>query len=222
MKSVAVLASTGGGVLEHAMKATGTRERVAWVLSDRTCGAIDKAAALGCRTWVGEEVSFSDALLGFCREQGVDYVISAYYTRLLQGELLGAYRWRLFNLHASILPAYPGRHSVRKTVQDDLRIMGATAHVIDDSMDGGPVVLQSAVARPYGMDMAASQHVQFQHGVKMLRQLVAWLADDRFYVDDGRPRIRGARFDDAEFSPALDDPAARQFGLEPFQQAGNQ
>ena len=44
-----------------------------------------------------------------------------------------------------LLPAVPGAHGVRDALAYGVKVTGATVHLVDDGVDTGPVLAQSAV-----------------------------------------------------------------------------
>jgi phosphoribosylglycinamide formyltransferase-1 len=51
----------------------------------------------------------------------------------------------MLNIHPSLLPAFPGLHPHRQTLEHGVKVSGATVHFVDEGVDTGPIVLQEAV-----------------------------------------------------------------------------
>ena len=79
------------------------------------------------------------------RTHRVDLVCLAGYMRLLSPLFVSAYRDRIFNIHPSLLPAFPGLHVQRKAIEYGVRFSGCTVHFVVPEVDAGPIVLQAAV-----------------------------------------------------------------------------
>ncbi len=208
---LALVASTGGGVANVLLARPSFARHVVAVVSDRRCGALEVARRHGVPAVPLEEragAAFSDRLCAWLRAHDVDWVVS-FYTKLFRGALLDAYRDRILNLHPSLLPSFKGLHGFEDACRAGARFVGTTIHLVDARMDSGAIVLQSVTPRDPDRDPAALRHLLFRQQCRGLLQVVRWIADDRLVVEGPVVRIRGARFDDAEFSPALDDPEAR-------------
>jgi phosphoribosylglycinamide formyltransferase-1 len=65
--------------------------------------------------------------------------------RLVGAPLLDAFPERILNIHPSLLPAFPGLDAQRQALDWGVRVSGATVHLVTAELDGGPIVLQSAV-----------------------------------------------------------------------------
>ncbi len=124
------------------------------VFADRPCAAIAWAAEAGLETAVipdlgarePEDRAAADAVLAATiASAGAETVVLAGYMRLVGPALLGAFPDRVLNVHPSLLPAFPGAHAVRDALAAGAAVTGVTVHLVDASLDGGPVVLAEAV-----------------------------------------------------------------------------
>lgn len=217
MPAKILLLTTGGGAfLDEALSQPAFRSRVAGVVGDRPCGGLSVAEAHGLPTGILAEpgdAAFSAALLRRAVDEEVDYLVAASFGRLLRAPLTDAYRGRLFNVHASILPAFEGPDPIDQQLRVETRLVGSSVHLIDGSVSGGPIVQQSALVRGYDENSDYLRHRLFELSVRELIQLVAWLHEGRLEVGRRGVRIAGARFDDPRHAPAFDDPEAVALSL---------
>jgi len=117
---------------------------VVLVLADRDCAALAWAAEQGIETALvqgGEDAAVASAL----DAAGPNVVVLAGYLRLVGPRTLGAFPDRILNVHPSLLPAFPGLHAVRDALDAGVAVTGVTVHLVDATLDGGPIVLQDAV-----------------------------------------------------------------------------
>jgi phosphoribosylglycinamide formyltransferase 1 len=75
----------------------------------------------------------------------VDLVCLAGYLRLLSAEFIHAFPQRILNIHPSLLPAFPGLDAQHQALVHGVKITGCTVHFVDEQLDSGPIILQSAV-----------------------------------------------------------------------------
>jgi phosphoribosylaminoimidazolecarboxamide formyltransferase/IMP cyclohydrolase len=153
---IAVGVSGGGSNLRalHAAAARGELGgEIVLVFADRACPAIEWAAQQGIDTAVvpgGADDALADALAGASPE----VVVLAGYMRIVGPKVLELYGGRILNTHPSLLPAFPGAHAVRDALAAGVRVTGATVHVVDETLDGGPILAQDAVEVRPGDDEA--------------------------------------------------------------------
>jgi phosphoribosylaminoimidazolecarboxamide formyltransferase / IMP cyclohydrolase len=118
---------------------------VALVFADRPCAAVDWAMEQGIETAVipgGADPALADVL----EAASIDIVALAGYMRLVGPATLQRFSGRILNTHPSLLPAFPGGHAVRDALEHGAKVTGCTVHVVDATLDGGPIVLQEAVS----------------------------------------------------------------------------
>jgi len=127
---------------------------IAIVFADRPCAAIGWAEEAGLETAVIPDLgarepaarSAADAVLAeTIASAGADAVVLAGFMRLVGPALLGAFPGRVLNVHPSLLPAFPGAHAIRDALAAGAAVTGVTVHLVDASLDGGPIVAAEAV-----------------------------------------------------------------------------
>lgn len=79
------------------------------------------------------------------QDHNVDIVCLAGYMRLLSGYFIEAYRHRILNIHPSLLPAFPGLDPHKQVLEHGVKWTGCTVHLVDETLDGGPIVAQRVV-----------------------------------------------------------------------------
>jgi phosphoribosylglycinamide formyltransferase-1 len=91
---------------------------------------------------------------GTLREHGVAVVLLAGFMRVLHEGFLGAFPMAVLNIHPSLLPAFPGLDAPRRALEHGAAVTGCTVHLVDASVDGGPILAQEAVPVLPGDDAA--------------------------------------------------------------------
>jgi phosphoribosylaminoimidazolecarboxamide formyltransferase/IMP cyclohydrolase len=169
---------------------------VVLVFADRSCPALDRAAVAGRDAVIAADDPQLLAALGTAR---VDLVVLAGYMRLVGPTVTAAYPRRIVNTHPSLLPAFPGAHAVRDALAGGVAVTGATVHLVDDTLDGGPIVLQEPVT-VRSDDTEATLHARIkavEH--RLLPRAVALVLAGAVGIDPatGRVRLDPARADAA-------------------------
>lgn len=84
-------------------------------------------------------------IISALRERDVDLVCLAGYMRLLSPCFIEAFRGRILNIHPSLLPDFPGLDAQRQALDHGATVSGCTVHFVDETLDGGPIILQRTV-----------------------------------------------------------------------------
>jgi phosphoribosylglycinamide formyltransferase-1 len=84
-------------------------------------------------------------IIAVLRERQVDLVCLAGYMRLLSPCFVEAFRGRILNIHPSLLPAFPGLDAQRQALEHGAKVSGCTVHFVDETLDGGPIIMQRTV-----------------------------------------------------------------------------
>jgi len=79
------------------------------------------------------------------KNAGVDLVCLAGFMRLLSPYFVGAFPQRILNIHPSLLPSFPGLEAQRQALEYGVKFSGCTVHLVDESLDAGPIVAQAIV-----------------------------------------------------------------------------
>jgi phosphoribosylglycinamide formyltransferase, formyltetrahydrofolate-dependent len=126
--------------------------RLAVVISNKANAAgLERARAAGIHAVVLDHQSFTSrddydrALAAELRARDVSLVCLAGFMRLIGAPLLDAYPNAILNVHPSLLPAFPGVDAQRQALEHGAKISGATVHLVTGELDGGPIIIQSAV-----------------------------------------------------------------------------
>ena len=117
---------------------------VVLVFADRACLGLDWAAEQGIDTVLvpgGDDATLAETLVAV----EPDVVVLAGYLRLVGPAVLAAFGGRILNVHPSLLPSFPGLHGARDALVAGVAVTGVTVHLVDATLDGGPIVAQEAV-----------------------------------------------------------------------------
>ena len=140
---------SGAGSNLRALHASAARGElggeIVLVFADRVCPALGWAAEQGIDTVLvpgGDDAALAEALAA----ARADIVVLAGFMRIVGPVVLAAFPNRILNTHPSLLPAFQGAHAVTDALAHGVAVTGCTVHLVDETLDGGPVVAQEAVA----------------------------------------------------------------------------
>jgi phosphoribosylglycinamide formyltransferase-1 len=198
MKSIVILISGRGSNMEAIVRADIPGVRIAAVISNRTdAKGLAFAAARGIATGVIDHKAFPSreafdaALAGAIDAHRPDLVVLAGFMRVLTDDFVRHYDGRLFNIHPSLLPAFPGLHTHRRALEAGVRVHGATVHFVTPELDCGPVVIQAVVpVLPGDNEKSLAARVLAQEH-RIYPQAVRWFTEGRLSVEpNGRVALR--------------------------------
>ena len=88
---------------------------------------------------------FDQKAIAIFEEKGVEVVVLAGFMRILTPKFIKKYKNKILNIHPSLLPAFPGAHAHRDTLKHGAKKSGCTAHLVDEGIDSGPIIMQASV-----------------------------------------------------------------------------
>jgi phosphoribosylglycinamide formyltransferase 1 len=125
---------------------------IAAVVSNRSEAAgLLRAQEAGLETLCLRQADFASrdaydaAVARELQQRRVDLVCLAGFMRLVGAPLLDAFPNRILNIHPSLLPAFPGIDAQQQALNYGVKVTGATVHLVNAELDGGPIVMQAAV-----------------------------------------------------------------------------
>jgi len=86
---------------------------------------------------------FDREVIEVLKECNVSLVVLAGFMRILSRVFLEAFPFGILNIHPSLLPAFPGMEVQRQALEYGVKFSGCTVHFVNDTLDGGPIVLQA-------------------------------------------------------------------------------
>ena len=169
-------------------------ELVQLIVNKREAQAIARAEAVGI-PWAFidsgmlSRAEFDRRALAVLRDCGAEAVVLAGFMRLLTPEFIGAFRHRILNIHPALLPNFPGAHAHRDALAAGVNESGCSAHLVDEGVDTGPIILQQPVEILPGdtEEILAARILPHEH--RLLPEAVRLLAAGRLEVDGDIVRI---------------------------------
>jgi len=75
----------------------------------------------------------------------VDYIVLAKYMRILTPNFVETFKDKILNIHHSFLPAFIGANPYKQAFNRGVKIIGATAHFVNNDLDEGPIIAQEVI-----------------------------------------------------------------------------
>ena len=118
-----------------------------------------------------------------------EFLVLAKYMRVLSPDFVGQYPSRIINIHHSFLPAFVGAKPYHQAFQRGVKVIGATAHLVTDDLDAGPILVQQVI--PVDHTHAAADLVRAGRDVEQfaLAQALRLVFEDRVFLAGNRTVI---------------------------------
>ncbi len=162
MKNIGVLISGGGTNLQALIDAQGSvlkSGKIVCVCSNSASAyGLERAKKAGIATKIirknadcGGDVNKMNAqICEYMKSMGVDVIVLAGYLGIVGGELLHEYENKIVNIHPSLIPSFcgDGFYGLKvheKALEYGVKVTGATAHLVNEVVDGGKILMQKAV-----------------------------------------------------------------------------
>jgi phosphoribosylglycinamide formyltransferase-1 len=134
--------------------------------------------------------AYDKLLIDELKTHEVDLVCLAGFMRLLSTDFVRAFPNRVLNIHPSLLPAFPGLDAQRQALEHGVTITGCTVHLVDEFLDSGPIVIQSAVPvlDDDSVETLSERILRQEHLI--YSKAIQYFADDRVTIEGRRIKIR--------------------------------
>lgn len=166
---IAVFASGSGSnfqAIQEAIESGELKAKIELVVTDKpNAYVVTRAENFGIPVFAFSPKSYASKdtyeaeIVETLREKGVEWIVLAGYMRLIGETLLSAYPNRIVNIHPSLLPSFPGKDAIGQAMDHGVKITGVTVHFVDEGMDTGPILAQSAVEVVDGNREATEERV---------------------------------------------------------------
>jgi formyltetrahydrofolate deformylase len=123
-----------------------------------------------------------DEILHLMKPYKPAFLVLAKYMRVLSPDFVSQFTNRIINIHHSFLPAFMGANPYSQAYARGVKIIGATAHFVNDSLDEGPIIAQSVI--PVGHTHSAKEMAQAGRDVEktVLARSLRLVLEDRVFV----------------------------------------
>ena len=94
----------------------------------------------------------------------------------------------LINIHHSFRPAFAGREPYQRAKERGVKLIGATAHYVNEELDSGPIIEQDVIRVSHRDDVAMLTRLGADIERTVLARAVARHCEDRI-LRHGNPTI---------------------------------
>ncbi len=154
--NIAVFCSGNGSnfqAIVESVKSEKTEAHIALMLCDNPQAfALERAKKEGIKSALIERKNFKtkdeyeNEIIKTCEEEKIELICLAGYMRIVGEALIKKYPNKIINIHPALLPSFIGGHGISDALSYGVKTTGVTVHFVDEEMDHGAIILQSALA----------------------------------------------------------------------------
>lgn len=174
-KNVAVFISGAGSTLQ-ALLELHHQFRISIIITNKKniLGEL-KAKRFGIKTYFFSKSSSYSELTILLKETQIEVLFLAGFMRLLPEDFVSQWQGKIYNIHPSLLPKFPGLGATEKSYQASHK-MGVTIHQVNQEMDQGKIFLQQ-----HSLKESALKNVSFLEARFFLRRTEQHLLREFIY-----------------------------------------
>ena len=136
-----------------------------------------------------ERLEHEKKVLEVLKEYDIDYIVLAKYMRILSPTFVNEYKKKIINIHHSFLPAFIGANPYKQAFDRGVKIVGATAHFVNNDLDEGPIITQDIIRVNHEMNWKEMRVAGRNVERNVLASALELVFDDRVFVYNNKTVI---------------------------------
>lgn len=202
LRKVAVFISGGGTNMEALIDKQDSYEVVLIISNKEEAKGLERGRNRGIPSFFVGKENFPDVsarteeTLGLLSEYQVEFIALAGYLAIVPDEIIMAYPNRMINIHPSLIPSFcgmgfHGSHVHEAVYANGVKITGATVHFVNETVDGGAIILQETVEvlskdtpEVIGRKVLKVEHQIFPRAMKLLAQDKIKVEGKRTFIEE--------------------------------------
>jgi formyltetrahydrofolate deformylase len=125
---------------------------------------------------------FEDKLLSHISGYACDYLVLAKFMRILSPRFVAGFPNRIINIHHSFLPAFIGANPYKQAWLRGVKLIGATAHFVNNDLDEGPIIEQQIIPVNHGYTAEDMVKAGKEIEKAVLARALQMVFEDRVFV----------------------------------------
>ena len=122
-------------------------------------------------------------------DYNIDLIVLARYMQILSPDFVARYPKQIINIHHSFLPAFIGANPYRQAYNRGVKIIGATAHFVNDDLDQGPIISQDTKDVDHRYSAADMARDGRDVETRVLMKALKLVLNDRVFISGNKTVI---------------------------------
>ncbi|EID3271683.1 formyltetrahydrofolate deformylase [Campylobacter upsaliensis] len=118
-----------------------------------------------------------------------DYLVLAKYMRILSPNFVRHFEGKIINIHHSFLPAFIGANPYKQAFERGVKIIGATAHFVNNHLDEGPIITQDVININHEFSWKQMQQAGRNVEKNVLSHALDLVFEDRIFIHKNKTII---------------------------------
>lgn len=129
----------------------------------------------------GRKAEQEGRLLGLFAQLEADLLVLARYMQILTSSVCRQLATRAINIHHSFLPSFKGANPYQQAYARGVKLIGATAHYVNDDLDEGPIIEQAVERVDHAMGVEQLTTLGNEIESIVLNRAIQWHAEHRIF-----------------------------------------
>jgi formyltetrahydrofolate deformylase len=129
-----------------------------------------------------DRIEHENKMIEIIEKYNPDYIVLAKFMRILTPNFVGKYPNKIINIHHSFLPAFIGANPYKQAYNRGVKIIGATAHFVNNDLDDGPIIEQDITRVNHEMSWEEMRNKGRDIEKNVLSQALKLALEDRIFV----------------------------------------
>ena len=136
-----------------------------------------------------DRVEHENKMLEIIQPLNPDLIILAKFMRILTPNFVEKFPNKIINIHHSFLPAFIGANPYKQAYKRGVKIIGATAHFVNNDLDDGPIIEQDITRVNHEMNWEEMRNKGRDIEKNVLSRAIKLALEDRIFVYDNKTII---------------------------------
>jgi phosphoribosylglycinamide formyltransferase 1 len=88
---------------------------------------------------------FEKYSLKYLQDNKIKIICLAGFMKILSKKFINAFKFKIINIHPSLLPKYKGTNTHSKVIKNKDKFTGSTVHYVTEKLDSGKIIMQKKI-----------------------------------------------------------------------------
>jgi len=136
-----------------------------------------------------DRIEHENKMIEVIEKYNPDLIVLAKFMRILTPNFVEKYPNKIINIHHSFLPAFIGANPYKQAYKRGVKIIGATAHFVNNDLDDGPIIEQDITRVNHEMSWEEMRNKGRDIEKNVLSTALKLALEDRIFVYDNKTII---------------------------------